>query len=557
MARKMVAGETQGSLLCSQEGLSFWGGVDSASGKVVDAHHPLHQQSLAGKIVMLPTSRGSCTGSGVLLELIQNGNAPAALIFREAESVLTLGALVAHYVFDLSLPVIRLSASEFDLLSQQTSAHIQSDRILFEGGEIHLEPASEGAVQLTEADKNRLAGGQGEAVRIAMQILCAMAQNEGATGFLDVSKVHIDGCIYAGDALRRFAQVFDEMGAKVTVPTTMNSISVEYARWRQQGMDEGFGEAAQALADAYLNMGCQPTFTCAPYLLENPPKVGENIAWAESNAVIYANSVLGARTAKHPDFLDLCIALTGRSPATAMYQTEQRSAQRIIEMAYFETVDDAFWPMLGYLAGSLAPDCIPLIRGVAHLSPNEDDLKALCGAFGTTSGAPMLHVEGITPEADQVLPEAYIVKADKESLQRVWQQFNPKVAPVQLVALGSPHFSVSECRVLARLLEDISCKEGVVGMITMGQGNLTQARAEGLIDKIEAAGFQIHGDLCWCSISEPVFPVATQTLMTNSGKYAHYGPGLSQREIRFGSLADCVAAAMTGRSPSNMPSWLA
>lgn len=557
MARKMVAGEAQGSLLCSQEGLSFWGGVDSASGKVVDAHHPLHQQSLAGKIVMLPTSRGSCTGSGVLLELIQNGNAPAALIFREAESVLTLGALVAHYVFDLSLPVIRLSASEFELLSQQTSAHIQSDRILFEGGEIGLEPASEGAVQLTEADKIRLAGGQGEAVRIAMQILCAMAQNEGATGFLDVSKVHIDGCIYAGDALRRFAQVFDEMGAQVTVPTTMNSISVEYARWRQQGMDEGFGEAAQALADAYLNMGCQPTFTCAPYLLENPPKVGENIAWAESNAVIYANSVLGARTAKHPDFLDLCIALTGRSPATAMYQTEQRSAQRIIEMAYFETVDDAFWPMLGYLAGSLAPDCIPLIRGVAHLSPNEDDLKALCGAFGTTSGAPMLHVEGITPEADQVLPEAHIVKADKESLQRVWQQFNPMVTPIQLVALGSPHFSVSECRVLARLLEDISCKEGVVGMITMGQGSLTQARAEGLVDKIEAAGFQIHGDLCWCSISEPVFPVATQTLMTNSGKYAHYGPGLSQREIRFGSLADCVAAAMTGRSPSNMPSWLA
>ncbi|MFD1383223.1 aconitase X [Rhodanobacter aciditrophus] len=557
MARKMVAGETQGSLLCSQEGLSFWGGVDSASGKVVDAHHPLHQQSLAGKLVMLPTSRGSCTGSGVLLELIQNGNAPAALIFREAESVLTLGALVAHYVFDLSLPVIRLSALEFDLLSQQTSAHIQSDRILFEGGEIGLEPASEGAVQLTEADKNRLAGGQGEAVRIAMQILCAMAQNEGATGFLDVSKVHIDGCIYAGDALRRFAQVFDEMGAKVTVPTTMNSISVEYARWRQQGMDEGFGEAAQALADAYLNMGCQPTFTCAPYLLENPPKVGENIAWAESNAVIYANSVLGARTAKHPDFLDLCIALTGRSPATAMYQTEQRSAQRIIEMAYFETVDDAFWPMLGYLAGSLAPDCIPLIRGVAHLSPNEDNLKALCGAFGTTSGAPMLHVEGITPEADQVLPEAQIVKADKESLQRVWQQFNPKVAPVQLVALGSPHFSVSECRDLAELLEGKACKEGVVGMITMGQGSLTQARAEGLVGKIESAGFQIHGDLCWCSISEPVFPVATQTLMTNSGKYAHYGPGLSQREIRFGSLADCVAAAMTGRSPSNMPSWLA
>ena len=557
MARRVVAGNAKGSILFAQEGLSFWGGVDSATGIVVDAHHPLHRQSIAGKILMLPTSRGSCTGSGVLLELIQNGHAPAALVFREAESVLTLGALVAQHVFDLTLPVIQLSAEEYEMLGQQASAEIRQESIHFADGILPLIAQFDRSLQLTQADEAMLAGEQGEAVRIAMKILCAVAQNDGAEAFLDVSKVHIDGCIYAGPALLRFAEVFDQMGAKVKVPTTMNSISVEYARWKQQGMNEAFGEAAQALADAYRNMGAQPTFTCAPYLLESTPALGENIAWAESNAVIYANSVLGARTAKHPDFLDLCIALTGRAPQTHMYQSAHRAAQRIIDVEFIPSVDDAFWPMLGYLVGSLAPDCIPVIRGVAHLKPTDDDLKALCGAFGTTSGAPMLHVAGITPEADQVREDADVVAAHRKDFVKVWQQFNPTVVPVQLIALGSPHFSVSECRSLASLLAGKRCKTGVAGMITMGQANLVAAREEGLVDVIEAAGFRIHADLCWCSISEPVFPTATETLITNSGKYAHYGPGLSQRSIRFGSLHDCVVAAETGLSPASLPSWLA
>ena len=556
MAHLLVSGFANGAVLASQEGLSFWGGVDPASGVVMDAHHPLHQQCLAAKVLMLPTSRGSCTGSGVLLELIQNGHAPAALIFREAESVLTLGVLVAQHVFGLTIPVVRVSEAEFELLAQADRINITEHTIQTEGVSFPIEPTPHSELLLSDTDRAMLEGQQGLAVQLAMRLLCDVARNEGASELIDVAKVHIDGCIYAGPALLRFAQQFEQMGAKVRIPTTTNSISVDYANWRRQGLDEAFGEAAQGLADAYVNMGARATFTCAPYLLPDAPVQAENIAWAESNAVIYANTVLGARTAKHPDFLDLCIALTGRSPRTGMYLTEQRAALRIIDVPYFASVDDAFWPMLGYLAGSLAPDRIPLIRGVAHLSPNQDDLKALCGAFGTTSGAPMLHVADLTPEATNIAPQADQVAVLSEDILAVWQQFNPTKVPLELIALGSPHFSLTECRVLAKLLEGKRCLTGVVGMITLGRDVLELVKSEGLVAPIEQAGFIIYPDLCWCSISEPVFPTSTKTLMTNSGKYAHYGPGLSGRAIRFGSLAQCVEAATTGYSAETPPSWL-
>ena len=134
-------------------------------------------------------------------------------------------------------------------------------------------------------------------------------------------------------------------------------------------------------------MGCQPTFTCAPYLLDDAPKAGEILGWAKSNAVIFANSALGARTAKHPDFLDLCIALTGRAPLAGVYLDAHRKARRVIDAERPAGADESFWPLLGYLAGRAAPDRVPMLRVSGGARPSRDDLKALCAAFGTTSAA--------------------------------------------------------------------------------------------------------------------------------------------------------------------------
>jgi predicted aconitase len=168
----------------------------------------------------------------------------------------------------------------------------------------------------------------------------------------------------------------------------------------------------------------------------------------------------------------------------------------------------------------------------------------------------MLHVAGVTPEAD--LPpasDADTVSIGASDFARVWRQFNAGGGGVDLVALGSPHFSLSECRAFAALMAGRRAHSGVTTIVTLGRATLEAIRKDGTETRLKAAGVAIVPDLCWCSISEPVFPRAARVLMTNSGKYAHYAPGLSSRAVRFGSLSDCAHAAATGTAPT-MPAWL-
>ncbi|MFV0490955.1 MAG: aconitase X [Pseudorhodobacter sp.] len=550
----VLGGEAQGPVLATFEPLSFWGGIDPATGHVIDALHPLHGQSVTGRILMMPSTRGSCTGSGVLLDLALTGRGPAALIFSEAEDVATLGALIATEMFDCPLPVLRLPADAFAGLARAGTARITADGIQAEDLAIPLVPLATRALSLTEADRALLEGSGGEATQVAMRIICAMAVQQGAAALIDVTQGHIDGCIYASPANLTFAEKMADLGAQVRVPTTMNAISVDHANWRVQGVPPDFGGPAERLANAYLRMGCQPSFTCSPYLLETAPGKGETIAWAESNAVIYANSVLGARTAKHPDFLDLCIALTGRAPLCGVYLDENREAQRIIDINLPEAPDDAFWPLIGYLAGRAAPDCIPILRGLAVAQPGPEALKALCAAFGTTSAAPMLHVEGATPEADRIALGADHARITPVDMAACWRLLNSGPEEVDLIAIGSPHASLEECRILASLLA--GRRVAIATILTAGRQVIADARAEGVLAILEESGVQVLPDLCWCSISEPVFPPQTRSLMTNSGKYAHYGPGLTGRARRFGSLAACVEAAISGRAEKTLPRWL-
>jgi cis-L-3-hydroxyproline dehydratase len=557
MAQLIVAARARGKVLLCDEGLSFWGGVDPETGVIVDAHHPQHGEALAGRVVMMPTSRGSCTGSGVLLDLALAGNAPAALIFHEAEDILTLGAMIAARMFDRRIAVLRLSNEEYAALAHKTAVEIADTCLKADDLEFPLSPLTAANLHLSTNDRAMLEGRDGRAAQLAMEMICAMAAVQGAERLIDVSRVHIDGCIYAGPAFLTFARTMADMEAKVRVPTTMNAISVDHANWRAQGVDEAFGNAASSLADAYVRMGAHPSFTCAPYLLEDRPTAGEEIAWAESNAVIYANSVLGARTVKHPDFLDLCIALTGRAPRSGVYERGNRAPRRIIEVAHPDGADDAFWPMLGWLAGHMAPDRIPLLCGLETARPNEDDLKALCAAFGTTSAAPMLHVAGVTPEADlPTPPDIDSVSIGPSDFARVWRRFNAGGGRIDLVALGSPHFSISECRAFAELMTGRHVHPDVTTIVTLGRATLEIIRKDGTEARLKSAGVTILPDLCWCSISEPVFPRGARVLMTNSGKYAHYAPGLCGREVRFGSLSDCADAAETGAAPKQMPVWL-
>nr|WP_314421009.1 aconitase family protein [uncultured Pseudomonas sp.] len=569
--RSLISGAAQGPLLFADVGLSFWGGVEPFTGEVIDRHHPLSGEHLGGQILAIPSGRGSCTGSSVLMELISNGHAPAALVLAEADEILTLGVLVAQTLFERSLPVLCIGNEAFARLRAGAFARVEGDRVsLFDAPPDdgwspalneaqHQEPVC--SIELTRHDRALLDGEHGKAAQVAMQIVLRMAQLQGAEQLLDISQAHIDGCIYTGPASLRFARQLVEWGAKVRVPTTLNSISVDQRRWRELGVDPALGVPASALGDAYMAMGAQLSFTCAPYLLDSAPKVGEQIVWAESNAVVYANSVLGARTLKYPDYLDICIALTGRAPLIGCHLEDQRKARLQVELPALGELDDAFYPLLGYHIGALAGSRIPLILGLEDRQPDLDDLKAFGAAFATTSAAPLFHIAGVTPEAldpAQVLDGPVpVVTISLTDLLHSWHELNSASDPgVDVVSLGNPHFSLSEFARLAGLCQGRHKHPEVAVVITCGRAVLEQARAAGHIAVIEGFGATLISDTCWCMLGEPVIPCAATTLMTNSAKYAHYAPGLVGRKVHFASLAECVNAACSARADGGLPQWL-
>lgn len=567
-----IEGEASGDVLACETELSFWGGVDPLSGEVIDRHHPLSGERLKGKILALPGGRGSCSGSGVILEMIVNGQGPAAIIVSRPDDIITLGALIAGELFDTSIPVICLEHNDFQQLITQKYAVVTNNQIFCDDSPILIETIalistvldeSQIDIHLTDHDLSLVNGDNGAASQVAMKIIIEMAKLAGAKSLIDVSQVHIDGCIYTGDASLQFAQKLVEMGGKVAVPTSLNSISVDYRHWQKQGVSTHFGEQASALADAYITMGAKNTFTCAPYLLETAPNENEQIAWAESNAVVFANSVLGARTMKYPDFLDACIALTGRAPNAGAHLDQNRKATFYFSFEGINEIEDLFYPLLGYHVGKISGNCIPVIDGIAHLVPDQDDLKAFGAAFATVSSAPMFHILGVTPEAKTLSSCMDMNRSNEKrlvtikNLQDCWFELHKAdTLTTDLVSLGNPHFSLSEFKKLSLLCLGKKKSVSVELLITAGRSVVEKARKAGYLDAIEMFGGKIITDTCWCMINDPVIPLNAKVICTNSAKYAHYGPGMTGRSFKLLSLERCVYEACREKLTESSPNWL-
>ncbi|CEO59755.1 hypothetical protein PMG11_04419 [Penicillium brasilianum] len=577
-AHAFIPGVAEGDLLGSNVALSFWGGVDPQRGTVIDTHHPLVGESVAGKVLAIPSGRGSCSGSGVVLELLLNGSQPSALIFSREEMILTIGVLIAEEMFQKSIPVLQVSSSSFQKLLLSEYVRISGTQI--SGGkktvvtavpsysfDSSLYQPDFSAIQLSPLDRELLDGSHGKAAQVAMRVILRTANMQGVTELIDVKQAHIDCCIYTGPATLEFAQTLCRWGAKVRIPTSLNSISIDRRLWRSQGVDPSLGEPSEKLVQAYLEMGAQPTFTCAPYLLDTAPKPGDNIMWAESNAVVFANSVLGARTIKCPDYLDVCVALTGRSLNTGCHLTENRKARIEISLNLAVDADDSLFSLLGYLAGDIAADSVPIITGLEKKLVTTEDLKAFGAAFATTSSAPMFHIAGVTIEARSAgdieahLKDTTKLTLSRSDLAKQWARFNvfaegEDYTMIDLVSLGNPHFSYEELVKLEHLCSQGEKSKNAVLVVTCNRDTYGRAAKDGLITALDAFGAQIVTDTCWCMMQEPIIPLSSKTIMTNSAKYAHYGKGLTGRQIRFGGLAECVEAACSGRIVNTMPSWL-
>ncbi|MGH8935569.1 MAG: aconitase X [Acidimicrobiia bacterium] len=407
-------------------------------------------------------------------------------------------------------------------------------------------------VTLDEGDRARLAGEEGEALRLATRIVVKMAELAGADRLIEVTSAHVDGGLYHGRAGLDFAERLVAGGGQVAVPTTLNVGSLDLLHPELYRGDPETAGRARRLMECYQTMGCRPTWTCAPYQLPDRPSFGEQIAWAESNAIVFANSVLGARTNRYGDFLDICAALTGRVPDTGLHRTELRGGQVLFRLTGIPErlmAVDVFYPVLGHLVGRAAASLIPVLEGLPP-AVTEDQLKALGAAAASSGAVALVHVVGVTPEAptlDEALhgrPPQRTVEVSVDDLGRARRSLSTSAGDrLGAVSLGTPHFSVTEFAALVPLLE--GPRPQVPVYVSTGRHVLEQVRQNGWLGPIERAGVQVVVDTC--TYVTPIIPPLQDPVMTNSAKWAYYAPGNLGVEVVFGSLEECLRSAAAGR----------
>jgi len=414
-------------------------------------------------------------------------------------------------------------------------------------------------VRLSGQDRQVLAGQHGKAPQMAMRILVRMAEVVDAPELMDISQAHIDGCGLLSDSSLEFAETLAGQKAQVSVPTTLNMVPLDLQNWRRLGIDARFAAKAIRLARAYTDMGCIPTWTCCPYQGYLTPRFGQQIAWGESNAICYANSVLGARTNRYGDFIDICAAITGRVPKYGLHLKENRKGQILLRLLDIDPEimrTNAFFAALGHLVGSLAGDKIPVIEGLAK-DASSDQLKALCAAAASSGAVALFHAIGVTPEANSPV-EAFqgseperVIDVHLSDLNHARSELSTAAegAALDLVVLGCPHFSFEEFRALARLIQAQTEKgrqlhPDVRFIVISCQSSYALLARSDLFDVLANFGIEITLDTC--VFHTPMVPPHTKVIMTNSGKCAYYAPGELGVQVAFGTLTECVDSAIKG-----------
>ena len=390
----------------------------------------------------------------------------------------------------------------------------------------------------------------GRAHQLAMQLVEQAARIMAAPRLVPISFAHIDACFYTGRSHVDFVRFLLEHDAKLSVPAwTNNSVaSTDDGGLRPERSDPEMVRGAHALMELYAKLGCKPTWTCAPYQLTGGPKFGDNIAVGESNAVAFYNSAIGARTNKYGDYLDVACAITGLAPFAGLHTDEGRRADIHFSCASIPDGwkrQDIFFHLLGHVVGRKAGRRIPVISGVPK-ETTTDQLKALCAASAASGGVELLHVVGVTPEAPALhtvfkIGETFEVTTEHlKAAHRELSAFND--GPLDAVALGTPHFSLSEFTDLVKLLDARKVK--ATTYISTSRGIREMLIAKGWLNILYDAGITIPVDVC--TYYSPKIPGLKGRVMTNAAKWAYYAPGMLGVEVCFGSLRECVESAIRG-----------
>lgn len=403
-------------------------------------------------------------------------------------------------------------------------------------------------MKLTQVEEGMLAGKEGKGPQVAMEIITRLGDLYGASELIPISQAHIDGCLYAavGEAGLAFAEKLQGLGAKVRVPTTLNATSRDIDDWQTHGVDSAYALKNTRMENAYVAMGAIPTWTCTPYQAGLIPRFGEQIAWAESNAILYANSVIGARTERYGDYTDICCAITGRVPYFGLHKIEERAGQVLVDCSCLSLQNgtDEF-AVLGYVIGDLVKNQIPVIKGLPQWITG-DHLKAFCAAAASSGAVALFHMVGITPEAPaeatafQGRRPSELLEVTADMMKSTREQLTSAAlgCDVDAVLIGCPHASAPEIMQIAAMLDGKDIKDDKALWIYTNRATNHWLTLQGVVPELTAKGVIIFKDTCF--INTDLHAWDFKTVMTNSAKYAHYMSGRTGLKAVFAGLQECI-----------------
>jgi predicted aconitase len=404
---------------------------------------------------------------------------------------------------------------------------------------------------LSEEEREMLDGRCGRPIQISMEILVGLGECFGAEKMIPVSSTHLlstFGAIGKGGA-----QFIKEMGrgSQFAVFTDTNPLTIDPWLWKELGVSEEFVREELALNGIFSEMGAFLCNTCTPYLIGHTPLLRQHVAWNESSAIVFANSVLGARTNREGGPSAIAAGLTGRVPEYGYHLDEERYGTfSVFITAKLNSLHD--YSALGYFLGKVAGERVPVLTGIP-LSVTWDELKHLGAAAATSGSVALFHAVGVTPEAPSE-EVAFGPKGKGHSEATVFGEKERQETEVLLSAvgereidltiLGCPHASITEIREIVRLLSGRKVKLGAGLWITTSRVVNTYAELMGYVDVIEGTGARVVCNACPAGLAVRISKkgLAPRTVATNSAKLTYYLAGTKRVSPFFGSTERCIEA---------------
>ena len=384
---------------------------------------------------------------------------------------------------------------------------------------------------LTKEEEKILDGDEGEVEARLFRLLVRLGEIYGADKMIPVGSVQVAGVSYKSisDPGTEFLEDMASKGAKVKVLTYLNPAGMDLENWKEIGFPKNFAKNQLRIMNAFKSMGIVVTSTCTPYLAGNLPRFREHIAWSESSAVSFSNSVIGARTNREGGPSALAAAICGRTPNYGLHLWEKR--QPNIKIKVDADMDfNADFGALGYFVGKQVKNKIPYFTGIKNA--NTDQLKALGAAMAASGAVALYHVEGLTPEADLVEKDGLeTIDVGKKELDETYEKLNSGKDP-DIVILGCPHASLREISTLAGKLKNKRLKKPI--WICTSRMMKEAADRMGFTEIIEKAGGYIVADTCM--VVSPIEEMGYKTTGVNSGKAANYLPGFCKQEVVFANI---------------------